>query len=672
MIPEAQQRRRVVLERMPTRGGPQALCRRDSRAVPRLAGAGALLGLLLAAVLAPPVFARAAVQARFYVDPAGSDRDPGTLRKPFRTIYRARRAVRLAKARGMSGDIVVYLRQGRHSLTRPLVLSASDSGEGGSRVVYRNFPGERPVLSGGREIRGWVLVNRKLNVWGARTPRGLRTRQLYVDGARAVRARGTTPKFWIKAPFGYIAGNDSLARWEEPDALELVFTKNAGGERGLWLEPRCGVHAIIGTSIVVDEPCWTNVVTPRPGPFAALPANAVPTAIENAVELLDEPGEWFQSERRGRIYYIPRLGQRMEDATVIAPRLERLVRGQGVHDVDFRGLGFEHATWLGPSGPQGFAEAQANFTLTGVHAATFQGTCSVGRPPGTCPFMAWTKTPGNVTFHAARSVRFVDNVFAHLGAVGLNFDHGSRDNLVRGNVFTDISASAIQIGDADNPRPDRPSELNVGNQILDNYVYDAPREYHGGVAIWAAYTRGLTVAHNRIERVPYTGISIGWGHGLDPSVVPNASARNRVVGNLVADAVQRLADGGGIYVSGPQGPSPNDGLLIEGNVIRDLRQPDVHYSVYLDAGSRFVALRRNVLLNDSGSDVGGCLPFGDFAVEENFLLHPQPSWPCGAPSGATSFRANTIVASLADAPREIVEAAGPRPPYRSLVEKPIP
>ena len=114
---------------------------------------------------------------------------------------------------------------------------------------------------------------------------------------------GETPRFWIKAPFGYIAGNASMAKWEDPDALEFAFTKNADSDPGLWMEPRCGVHSIIGSSIVMDQPCWTNIVSPRPGPFAALPANAMPTWIENAVELLDEPGEWFQSRRRGRLYY---------------------------------------------------------------------------------------------------------------------------------------------------------------------------------------------------------------------------------------------------------------------------------------------------------------------------------------------------------------------------------
>jgi hypothetical protein len=284
--------------------------------------------------------------------------------------------------------------------------------------------------------------------------------------------------------------------------------------------------------------------------------------------------------------------------------------------------------------------------------------------------MSWTKTPGSVTFHSAHRVRLVDDVFAHLGSVGLNLDRGSQDVVVRGNVFTDISGTAIQVGDADKPRPTA-KELNRKVTIADNYVHDSPAEYRGGVAVWAAYTQDLIVAHNRIERTPYTGVSVGWGHGFDSSVVPNAAARNQVVANYIAATNTVLGDGGGVYVSGPQGDSLAGGLLVEGNVITDLRTLDYHNAVYLDAGTRFVTVRRNVLAGNESVDWGGCSPFGDIVFEENYASRPEPVWICAIPIRVESRR-NVTVGTPADAPAEIVQAAGLRPPYRGLVSKAIP
>ena len=98
--------------------------------------------------------ARFQVQAEFYVSPNGNDSNAGTETAQFRTIERARTAVR-ALTSGMTGDIVVYLRGGVHA-GEYRDVQPQDSGQNGFQVIYAAYPGETPMLSGGQRITNWV------------------------------------------------------------------------------------------------------------------------------------------------------------------------------------------------------------------------------------------------------------------------------------------------------------------------------------------------------------------------------------------------------------------------------------------------------------------------------------------------------------------------------------
>ena len=94
-----------------------------------------------------------------------------------------------------------------------------------------------------------------------------------------------------------------------------------------------------------------------------------PIYIENALELLDEPGEWYLDRPAKTVYYMPRQGEDMTNAEVIVPAVEKLVELRGtldrpVHNIRFEGLTFQHGGWLLPN-KIGFVDVQANFLLKG-------------------------------------------------------------------------------------------------------------------------------------------------------------------------------------------------------------------------------------------------------------------------------------------------------------------
>ena len=89
----------------------------------------------------------------------------------------------------MQTDIVVELADGVYPLTATLTFDDADSGTNGHTITWQAASGAHPVLSGGKPISGWAVSDSGKNIWKAAVPGTFATRQLYVDGKIAIRAR---------------------------------------------------------------------------------------------------------------------------------------------------------------------------------------------------------------------------------------------------------------------------------------------------------------------------------------------------------------------------------------------------------------------------------------------------------------------------------------------------
>jgi|GEM_PF-182514 len=97
---------------------------------------------------------------RLYVAPDGSDENPGTLKRPFQTLERARRAVSALKQKSrLDNGASIIMRGGEYPIRQTFHLSAEDSGSPDAPVFYRAYPGERPRLTGGTRLTGFRPVS---------------------------------------------------------------------------------------------------------------------------------------------------------------------------------------------------------------------------------------------------------------------------------------------------------------------------------------------------------------------------------------------------------------------------------------------------------------------------------------------------------------------------------
>ncbi len=523
-----------------------------------------------------------AVQSRFHVDPAkGDDAAAGDAPdKAFRTLERARDAARAIKG-DWSGDVEIVLHGERYAMTKPLELGTADSGRNGHRRRFVAAPDASPILDGGMRITGWKPDDKHPGLWRAPVPADLATRQLFVNGRRALRARSIGNFEGLeRTKTGYTLPADSpLGDWKNPSGVELVY-------RAIWTSPRVAVANIERKEgkvvITMRQPGFINASN------KGITSVGTPWYVENAFELLDEPGEWYL-DRSGAIggepaiYYKPYDWENVANADMVVPILEDLIVLKGdslekpVTGIDFSGLGFAHTTWLRPGTDEGLSDAQNNVIRDNFSAdMKKRETTKESVPEGAA-----------IRGKYARDIAVERCRFSELGGLGIFFGTGAQEIRITGNSFYDIAGTGIQLGDyldwrlpesedylhpADGPR------LITRNRIENNYLARCGVEYRSATGIAISIPRESVIAHNEVINMPYSGMHLGWGWAAFDT---SAMGGNRIENNFVRNTMVELVDGGAIYFLGPTDPTIPPTVL-RGN---DSLQVRWGQGFYFDEGS---------------------------------------------------------------------------------------
>lgn len=514
----------------------------------------------------------------FFISPTGHDDNSGAEAAPFRTLERARDAVRDVN-RSMQDDVVVYLRGGRYELAETLVFDERDGGANGHHVIYQAYSSETPILSGGSVLTGWAPADDGL----FQTNVGpLRFRQLYVNGRRAVRARQPNALqfnrllWWDESDRALVVKSEDVGIWHGLSHVEMIILKE-------WTQNNLRIHSIAVSGregqIVPLEPDRSKAF----GGHQFLRQDNQSYYFENAPEFLDEEGEWYLNPINGDLFYKPREREDMTTAVVVAPRLERLIQVEGTLDnpvqrLHLMGLVLEHSTWSSPD-KEGFATGQADLEQANLHEMGENSSRN--------------RIPAAIHIQNTRHVRIERNVVRHTGGAAVTLYAGTNQTEIIGNLIADIGAGGIAVDLSLQSNPGDQRKLCTDDVIANNYIAHIGRDYHSSVGIFAGYTQGIRIEHNELTDHPFTGISVGWGWRDTDTALRN----NTIRGNRIHHVVNLVADGAGVYTLSKQ-----PGTIVAENYIHDIaRSPwagsNLIAALYLDEGSSAITVKNNVIEN---------------------------------------------------------------------------
>lgn len=555
-----------------------------------------------------------------YVSLQGNDKNPGTKEAPFNTLNRAikqAREWRRLNRPEVAGGIYIRLEEGVYAQRSSLFLRPEDSGTPDSPTVICAVDGAHPVISGGVAVTGWkrgcnhpaIPEKLKQKIWSAEAPlignRRVETRQMWVNGHKVQRA--------AQFPDGGLERMIDFNPEEQTITIPVSQSVNPkrlqnAGQLEMIVHQRWAIAILRVKSIDVKdgqavvrfhEPeSHLEFAHPWPQPVIGGEKGNSSFCLTNALELLDQPGEWFQEYPSGTIYYYPQASENMETAEVIIPTLETLVTIDGtlsrpVKHIQFNGITFAHTSWMRPS-YQGHVTLQGGFPLLDAYKLQEPGLPEKAELEN----QAWITRPETaIRVRGAEHIDFKHCTFRHLSSTGLDYEWAVTASSVEDCQFTDIGGTALLVGafpdgGFETHIPFIPAdvrELCSHITIRNNFISNVTNEDWGCVGIGAGYVRNMDISHNEVCHLNYSGICVGWGW----TSLESGMCNNRIEANYVHHFARRLYDAGGLYTLSNQPGSVMRNNRIEHLIEAPYATNDRAFYIYLDEATDGYTMENN-------------------------------------------------------------------------------
>lgn len=511
----------------------------------------------------------------------------GSFNAPFKTLNNARETLQSTLLNSTEENIYVVFQPGEYvpENYNAFVFTPEDcSAE--KNVIFTSFSGEKAKITGARHIAGFSVYDAEKGIYRAKVPAGTNSRQLYVNGIKATRARSVED---IKGftnldqgtkddPFnnlGLISTDTSFLDYKYPNEVELAFIENWRHQYIMvdTISPTEDGQVHFGFTDDGNAAKWKSITRLN------TPAK-LPVYVENALELLDEEGEWYLDTHENFVYYKPRYFEDMQTADVVIPAMEKLVNITGTVDaplqnIRFENIDFEYSTWNYPTENRAFLNGQNATYSNGTGGMLMDGAVEL-------------KNVKNITF---------DNCdFSRLGSIALKMTGAVQNCSVIGNEFYELSGTAIALGDVSSNEwnvryPTEKKYYITDNLIANNYIHKVATDYYSAAAICAGFPKNTVIRNNELTDGSYSGMHTGWGWG---STAPSGTENFVVEKNYIHDFMNwRLFDGGGIYTLGNTGGTAENPNLIHRNYFKDIK--NLNGDIYPDEGSTFWKVSENVV-----------------------------------------------------------------------------
>lgn len=520
---------------------------------------------------------------QFYVSPSGSDANSCTsVISPCGTLPGVRDKLRAAIAvGGKNRNYTVILRGGRHELTTHLVFDGRDGVNDGYVVTWMGYPGETVKISGGRQIKGWVVgtdgrwrvtlpdvksgawffsdlwVNSNASPWPIRPRRKVED---VFDMAFAVPSTGSSAQDKIKSGAwdlwdGYSTGSNRFGfngGELSADWTNLTDVRIAANDHFFFTSHfRLAAVDEVNKIATMQNHMYTDL---------APPATVRKWHRENVFEDLSDPGEHYLNRVTGELTYIPRPGESPSTANVIAGYLPRLIeiRNSGTasltRNITFSGLHFTHT--IDPYSNDGWTGVLSNPTIIDGGAINVQG---------------------------ATRITFTKSTFEHLGQTAIRLGRAAKGITIDGVIGFDLGGGLVSAGwlsrcpvdiaerwlsyDPVVKCPSGVNDTDVGSHVIKNFVVrDFGKKRTESPAIGVFQGSNNLVSHGEAYDGPAIGIWVGSSYVCDTT---GQNINNRVEYNHVHDLGYNRKwwswDFGALYSAGP-----NEGSIWDHNYVHHI------------------------------------------------------------------------------------------------------
>ena len=474
----------------------------------------------------------------FYISPSGDDSNSGTEDNPFKTLEKARDAVRDMISSGTYPEdgVTIYMRGGDYALSGSFELTGQDSGTAEAPVTYMSYPGETANITGGTKLpysafepiaddMAAKLIDKSaassvlqidlgslgITDLGELSRKGyliasgeLPQAELYIDGSRQQLARWPNSE-WVGTTGIVRSGARSQTGVLEGAVFNIDYTRPTQWKTNINEIYTAGV---LGPNYFYG---YFPIESIEPGQITLKEGSVTDyyskhfIRYENIFEEIDEPGEYYIDRTTGMLYLYPDSNFSENSDIMLSTTPENIISGSGVKNVTFKNLkiGGNRAGAIRVTDTDNFNVVNCEVYGTGTNGVYISGT----------------------------------------------------NSSVSGCLIHDIGSTGISMSGGDYT-----NRVSSGNSITNNHIYKAAqieRSYQSGILL-GYQSVGIKVSHNEIHDMPHAALII---YGPDHTVEYND----------IYDAVKEFHDMDAIYMNVYQYPWERN-VVIRRNFIHDLGQ----------------------------------------------------------------------------------------------------